>query len=337
MTNKLKAFAVHKHDEDFQAIELAMPEATEHDLLVKIEAIALNPVDTKVKASLMDRQEPARILGWDAVGTVVSVGSECSIFKAGDKVFYAGDVSRAGCNASHQLVDERIVGKAPENLSAEQCAAMPLTSITAWEALFSRLNVEKDNGHKSILIIGGAGGVGSIAIQLAKVLTQLTVITTASRPESVDWCRQMGADHIVNHHQDIKQQFTQLELKQPDYIFCCADTDPYFDVMADLIAPEGMICAIVDTRRPQQLAKSKSKSAGFVWEFMFTRARSTPQAKLEQHHILTQVSTMLDTGQLKSTHTKTVGPLSNENLNLAHQMIKSGATVGKIVLSAIKD
>lgn len=335
MSETLKAIAASKHDEAFQSIELPMPTPTGHDLLVKIDAVAINPVDSKVKASLLESQNPPRILGWDATATVISTGDNCSLFKAGDNVFYAGDINRPGCNASHQLIDERIVGKAPLNLSAEQSAAMPLTSITAWEALFSRLNVEKDNKQKSILIIGGAGGVGSVAIQLAKALTQLTVVTTASRTESIDWCKKMGADHVINHRKDLVQQYEQHGLGNPDYIFCCADTDPYFDTMAELIAPEGMICAIVDTKQPQQFAKLKSKSAGFVWEFMFTRPMASEQAKLKQHRLLNTVSELLDNGQLKTTHTETLAPLSVDNLTRAHDMIRTGSTIGKIVLSSL--
>ncbi|MFW5450276.1 MAG: zinc-binding alcohol dehydrogenase family protein [Methylophagaceae bacterium] len=308
-----------------------------HDVLVEIEAIAVNPVDTKVKASIQAPQQPPKIVGWDATGTVIAVGDKVALFNLGDTVFYAGDVRRPGCYASHQLVDERIVGHAPKSLSAPEIAAMPLTSITAWEALFSRLKItaERDSG-KNILIIGGAGGVGSIAIQLAKTVAKLNVITTASRSKSEQWCRKMGADYVINHHSELVLQYRTLGLKDPDYILCLNDTDRHFAAMAELIAPQGMICTIVGTQEKHDFDCLKSKSAGLVWEFMFTRPMFNTDDIAEQHTILNNIAQLLDNGILICTLTETLGAISVDNINKAHQQLLNGSTIGKLALTAIE-
>lgn len=318
-------------------IEQDLPTPTGHDLLIAIEAVAVNPVDTKVKARLSSPMETPRILGWDATGTVEAIGNKVTLFKPGDKVFYAGDITRPGCFSSHQLVDERIVGNAPTSLTPTQIAAMPLTSLTAWEALFSRLKitVEQDSG-KNILIIGGAGGVGSIALQLSKVIADLTVITTASRPETEQWCRQLGADHTINHHGDLVSQYRTLGLAEPDYILCLNNTDRYFSAMTELIAPQGMICSIVEAKQKHDLEALKSKSAGFVWEFMFTRSMFTTKDMIGQHHILNRIAQLLDEGKLVSTLTETVGAMTADNINKAHQKLLSGSTIGKIAMTALE-
>ena len=333
----MKAIGFSTNDSAPTLFEQAMPIASGHDLLIEIEAIAVNPVDTKVKAGITKQLEQPKIIGWDATGTVRAIGEDVSSFNIGDKVFYAGDVTRPGCYASHQLVDERIVGNAPKNLTAEQTAAMPLTSITAWEALFSRLRIssEHDEG-KNILIIGGAGGVGSIAIQLAKNIAKLNVITTASRTESEQWCRELGADYIINHHSDITIQYRGLGIADPDYILCLSDTDNHFAAMADLIAPQGMICSIVGSQQKHDLDILKSKSAGFVWEFMFTRPMFNTTDIQEQQQLLNKVSSLLEQGILVSTHKQTIGPINSENIILAHQRLLTGSTLGKIVLTAIE-
>lgn len=333
----MKAYGFFQANGQAQFIERETPTAKGRDLLIKIDAIAVNPVDTKIKASLGDRVEQARIIGWDACGTVIDTGSECNLFKTGDKVFYSGDVTRDGCYASHQLVDERIVGKAPKNLSAEQSAAMPLTSITAWEALFSRMRIraELDKG-KTILIIGGAGGVGSIAIQLAKQVGQLNVVATASRQESIDWCYELGADHVINHQQ-LSEHYSTLDIPAPDYILCLADTDPYYEELTDLIAPQGLICFVVTSQQHHNIDKLKNKSAGIVWEFMFARPMYHTADMIEQHHLLNKVSEMLDNKILKCTHKQTLGPISVSNIEQAHQLLLTARTIGKISLSAVED
>lgn len=324
------------HDAAPTSFEQDIPVAKGHDLLVKIKAIAINPVDAKVKASITSRLAKPRILGWDAVGTVMGAGDKTTLLKVGDTIYYAGDISRPGCYATHQLVDERIAAKAPAILKPEQSAAMPLASITAWESIFSRLKVfpQYDDG-KTILIIGGAGGVGSVAIQLAKVVAKLNVVATASRPESESWCRRLGADHIIDHSTDLISQYRMLNIDKPDYILCCADTDQYFDTMAALIAPEGMICSLVDSNTTYDLNALKTKSAGFIWEFMFTRPMFKTQNMAAHHNILSAIADLLDEGRIISTLRETIGPMTPENITKAHQQLLTGRTIGKIALTAM--
>lgn len=333
----MKAFGFTSSKAQAQLVEQATPEPSGRDLLIEIDAIAVNPVDTKVKASITQPIPSPRILGWDATGTVIAKGNEAELFEIGDKVFYAGDITRPGCYASHHLVDERIVGNAPKSLKSTQIAAMPLTSITAWEALFSRLKIYPGcDENKNILIIGGAGGVGSIAIQLAKVVAKLNVITTASRPESVQWCRKMGADHVINHRLDMLTQYRALNIEKPDYILCLADTDQHFAAMAGLIAPEGMICTIVGSQQKHDLDCLKAKSAGFVWEFMFTRPMFKTNNMIAQHHLLNNIAQLLDDGSIVTTLTETIGPITAANIDQAHQQLLSGSTIGKLAMTALQ-
>lgn len=333
----MKAYGFNSADTPSILFEQNIQQPMGHDLLVEIEAIAVNPVDTKIKASIQAHQSPPKIVGWDATGIIIAVGDKVGLFNIGDSVFYAGDIRRAGCYASHQLVDERIVGHAPKSLSAPETAAMALTSITAWEALFSRLKIssEQDAG-KTILIIGGAGGVGSIAIQLAKTIAKLTVVTTASRAESEQWCHKLGADYVINHHSDLVLQYRTLGVKDPNYIFCLSDTDRHFAAMAELIAPQGMICTIVGSQEKHDLDCLKAKSAGLVWEFMFTRPTFNTDDMIEQHHLLNKIAQLLDDGTLTSTLTKTIGPMTSDNISMAHQQLLSGTTIGKLALTAIE-
>ncbi len=333
----MKAYGFFQADGQAQLIKSETPAAQGRDLLIKIDAIAVNPVDTKVKSGLGNTQDKARIIGWDACGTVIDSGDECELFKSGDKVFYSGDVTRDGCYASHQLVDERIVGKAPTTLSPEQAAAMPLTSITAWEALFSRMRIRADlDKGKTILIVGGAGGVGSIAIQLAKKIGQLNVVATASRQESTDWCYTLGADHVINHQQ-LGDSYAKLGIPAPDYILCLGDTDPYYEELTDLLAPQGLICFVVTSQQNQNIDKLKNKSAGIVWEFMFARPMYHTADMIEQHNILNKIAEMLDNKTLTCTHKRTLGPISAVNIEQAHQLLLAGRTIGKISLTAIED
>lgn len=322
--------------ESLMDVELPRLVATGRDLLVRVHAIAVNPVDTKVRKPKDKIETTPKVLGWDAAGEVVETGPYCTLFKPGDKVFYAGDITRSGCNAEYQLIDERIVGHKPESLSYEKAAALPLTSITAYEALFERLSISLDrtmNLGKSILIIGGAGGVGSIAIQLAKQLAGLTVIATASRPETLQWVKQLGAQHVINHKQDLVPQMREIGIPQPDYIFCCNDTDGYFSVMAELIKPQGKICSIVETAQPVDLNLLKNKSATFTWELMFTRSMFQTTDMEEQHHILDRIAKLVDEGVLKTTLNETISPINATNLRKAHAQLEAGGTIGKIVLS----
>lgn len=328
------------HPESLLDYELPIPEVSGRDLLVRIHAVAVNPVDTKVRKP-KDKIEPQpKILGWDAAGEVVNIGPDCTLFKPGDKVFYAGDITRAGSNAEYQLMDERIVGHMPSSLSFEQAAALPLTSVTAWEALFDRLEIPQQPAStqgKSILIIGGAGGVGSIAIQLARQLTGLTVVATASRVETSQWVRDLGAHHVVNHRQDLVKQLAEIGITQLDYIFCCNDTDAYFPAMAGLIKPQGRICSIVETVKPVDINLLKNKSAIFVWEFMYTRSMYQTEDMIEQHHILERVAKLVDEGQIRTTLKDILSPINADNLRQAHARLEAGSVIGKIVLSGWND
>ncbi|HYN53487.1 MAG TPA: zinc-binding alcohol dehydrogenase family protein [Methylotenera sp.] len=325
-----------EHPESLMDIDLPKPTAFGRDILVKIHAIAVNPVDTKIRKPKDKIEAEPKVLGWDAAGEVMEVGSEVLLFNVGDVVYYAGDVTRSGCNAEYQLMDERIVGHKPKSLSFEEAAALPLTTVTAWEALFDRLGIAEDtekNNDKSILIIGGAGGVGSIAIQLASKVAGLKVIATASRPETSAWVKELGADYVINHKQDLISQMQAVKIPQVDYILCTNDTDAYFQIMAALIKPQGKICSIVETTAPVDLDLLKSKSATFVWEFMFTRSLFKTADMTAQHHILERVAKLIDQGTLKTTVNEIKSPINAANLRKAHAQLESGTTVGKIVLS----
>ncbi|MDW3680577.1 zinc-binding alcohol dehydrogenase family protein [Cupriavidus sp. CV2] len=315
-------------------VELATPAPEGRDLLVKVAAISVNPVDAKVRAP-KDKVEPAvRVLGWDAAGTVAAVGPEVTLFKVGDPVFYAGSITRPGANSEFHLVDERIVGHKPALLDFAQAAALPLTAITAWEALFDRLGVSPQGEHagRSVLVIGGAGGVGSIGIQLAKTLAGLTVIATASRPESAAWCRELGADHTIDHRGDMLAQLRKLGFAEVDYILCFNDTDRHFAAMATAIAPQGKICSIVENSGPLAVGDLKSKSATFVWEFMFTRSMFGTPDMIEQYLLLNEVARLVDAGRLRTTLGENLGRIDAANLRRAHAMLESGQTIGKLVL-----
>ncbi|WBL24044.1 zinc-binding alcohol dehydrogenase family protein [Zunongwangia sp. HGR-M22] len=321
----------------FIAFETEKPMPEDYDLLVKIHAVSVNPVDYKVRQSAAKDEEldEPKILGWDAAGIVEAVGSEVSNFKVGDEVYYSGEYGRPGCNAEFQLVDSRIAGHKPSNLSFAEAAAMPLTSLTAWEAIFDRLRLQK-NGEsgKKLLIIGGAGGVGSIAIQIAKKLTNIEVIATASREETSDWCKKLGADVIINHHELI-QQMESANISEIDFILNFSDTDMHWDAMAKLIKPQGQICSIVENKDPLDLNKLKNKSASFHWEFMFTRSLFKTEDMIAQHKILEELRLLFEEGTLKSTINKTFEGLDTGVFREVHEFQESGKSIGKNVISYI--
>jgi zinc-binding alcohol dehydrogenase family protein len=308
-------------DHTFADIELAKPSPSGHDLLVKVEAISVNPVDTKQRKAATAR----KVLGWDAAGTVEAVGSEAKLFRPGDQVYYAGDVTRPGCDSEFHLVDERIVGRKPKKLDFAQAAAMPLTSITAWEAFHDRMRIQRG---KRILIISGAGGVGSIGIQLAKH-AGLHVIASASRPDTIAWVKSLGADEVVNHRQKLTDQ-----VKIPvDYVAnFSGELDAYWDAMAELVAPQGAVVAIVGNQKPLSMDLVRSKSASVCWELMFTRPRFKTPDMIEQHKLLNQVADLLDAGELKCTLKETLSPINGANLRKAHERLESGTMIGKLVL-----
>jgi NADPH2:quinone reductase len=318
-------------------IEIPVPEPGDRDLLVKVEAVSVNPVDTKIRAPKPEVEKEPRILGWDAAGIVEAAGPSVKLFRPGDPVYYAGSIIRPGTDSEFHLVDERIVGKKPANLSFAEAAGLPLTSITAWEAIFDRLGIDQygSDGGKSILLIGGAGGVGSIGIQLAK-LAGLKVFTTASRQETRDWCQKMGADHVLDHREPLKPRLERLGNADIDFIANFVNTEAYWKQMAELIRPQGRICCINEIDHTLDLNLLKSKSAHFAWEFMFTRSMFQTPDMHRQHELLNEVASLIEAGGLRSTVKEIVTPINAANLRAAHAKIESGKTIGKIVLAGWK-
>lgn len=310
-------------------IEKAMPSLKDRDLLVRIKAISVNPVDTKVRRNPVAVGN-TRILGWDAVGEVVEVGSGVQHFKVGDQVWYAGDLTRDGSNAEYQAVDERIVSLKPQSLSDAEAAALPLTAITAWEMLFDRFNVDLDK-FDNILVIGGAGGVGSIAIQLLKAKTNLKVIATASREETKAWVKSLGADYVIDHTEDLNTQIKALGLDAPRYIFSTNQTETYLPQISKLIAPQGKF-GLIDDPKSLDIVEFKSKSVSVHWEFMFTRSMFNTTDIEQQSQLLHQVAELVDNHRIKTTLNQTLGKINAKNLKLAHELIETGRAKGKIVL-----
>jgi len=323
-----------ENPESFIEFEAVKPIPGPHDLLVKIDAISVNPVDFKIRQnSAKDTVlETPKIIGWDAVGIVQAVGENVTLFEIGDPVYYAGDITKQGSNAEYQIIDERIVGRKPKSLTIEEAAVIPLTALTAWEILFDRIRIsaEKDKG-KSILIIGGAGGVGSIAIQLAKKIAGLTVIATASRLETKEWCKEQGADFVVDH-KDLISSVREAGFEHVDFILDFVDTNAYWDTMVELIKPQGHIASITGSSDPVALTKLKSKSVSFSWELMYTRSMYQTEDMVEQHNILNIVADLLDDGILKTTLNTTLDGFTAENLKKAHELLESGRTIGKIAI-----
>ena len=316
-------------------VELPTPVATGHDVLVRVEAISVNPVDTKIRSPKPQVEAQPKVLGYDAAGVVEAVGAGVTLFQPGDEVYYAGDVTRPGSNAQFQLVDERLVGRKPATLDFAEAAALPLTVVTAWELLFDRMpfSIDAEGNDRSLLIIGGAGGVGSIAIQLARH-AGFTVIATASRPQTIAWCKSMGAHHVIDHRQPLAPQLESLGYRQVDAVLNLADTDRYWEAIGELIAPLGHVGLIVE---PSGLLKIgdpyKAKSVGIHWEMMFARSRFKTPDMIEQHRILNRVSSLIDAGELRTTHSETLGAINAASLREAHRRLESGSTIGKLVLA----
>ncbi len=318
--------------ESFMDVELPMPTPAGRDVLVAVHAVAVNPVDTKVRSPKDKVEATPRVIGWDASGVVQAVGPEVTLFKVGDPVYYAGDITRSGSNAQFQLVDERIVGHKPKSLSHAQAAALPLTTITAYEAFFDRLRIDRDGKHaaQSILIIGASGGVGSIGIQLAK-RAGLKVIATASRPETMAWVKELGADHVVNHREPLVAQVRALGVQYVDHIAIFNDMR-HWDAAVELIRPQGGIVSIDDTNLPMPMGGMKTKAASFHWEFMFARSMHQTPDMIEQHRLLSFVAQEIDAGRLRTTVSEVLKPINASNMRRAHEMVESGAARGKIVL-----
>ncbi|POZ16455.1 zinc-binding alcohol dehydrogenase family protein [Lelliottia aquatilis] len=330
----VKAIAVNPDQPSvFIEITQPMPQPGEHDLLVEVKAVSVNPVDTKVHAGLSKNglQAP-RILGWDASGIVKAVGAGVTQFQAGDEVWYAGDITRTGSNATHQLIDARIVGHKPQSLDWAAAAALPLTALTAWEGLFERLHIQDAGSDKTLLIIGGAGGVGSLAIPFAKHNSKIKVIATASREDSAQWCRDRGADLVVNYR-DLKGELAKHDIKFVDYIFILNDTDGHWDAVSELIAPQGHICTIVENDHPLDQSKLKSKSAALHWEFMYTRSMYQTADMARQGEILNEVAKLVDAGVVESSLSETLHGLSVESITEAHRKVLDGHMRGKVVVA----
>ncbi len=310
--------------------EAETPELGPRDLLVEVRGISVNPVDVKVRA-LMGPDKGTKVIGYDAAGVVREVGSDVSKFKVGEEVYYAGDFTRPGTNSELHAVDERIVGKKPKSLGFAEAAGFPLTSITAWEILFDSLGVKEEEGKgESLLVIGGAGGVGSILIQLAKKLTGLAVIATASRPETTEWVKKMGADHVINHRESLVDQVKALGI-QPRYVASLNGTDGHFPAIVELIKPRGHI-TLIDDPQSLDINSIKLKALTFSWEFMFTRSMFQTDDIEKQHELLNRVSDLIDDGTLISTVTNNLGKVSVETLKEAHVQQESGRVIGKNVL-----
>lgn len=311
-------------------VDLPDPVALGRDLLVRVEAIAVNPVDTKVRRNV-DPGGVAKVLGYDAAGVVVAIGPDVSLFKVGDRVFHAGAIDRPGSNSQLHLVDERIAGPMPASLDFAAAAAMPLTFITAWELLFDRLGVTATD-RRSVLIIGGAGGVGSAAIQLARRLTGLTVVATASRPQSRQWCRDLGAHHVIDHTQDLVEQWRALGVGGADLILALTNTDQHQAALAEIIAPQGAL-GLIDDPKGFDIGLFKRKAVSLHWEFMFTRSLFQTNDMIAQHNLLKQVADLVDGGVLRSTQAEILGPIDAATLRRAHALIEDGHAVGKLVLA----
>lgn len=312
-------------------IEIDKPVATGHDILVRIEAISVNPVDTKIRHRVSPEDDQYKILGWDATGVVESTGEDVTLFSVGDKVWYAGAIDRQGTNCELHLVDERIAAKMPSSLNFTEAAAMPLTSITAWEILFDRLKLTKDSTG-SLLIIGAAGGVGSMMIQLAKQLTQLTVIATASREETQQWVTSLGGDFVINHHQPLSEELKRIKHNEISFIASLTNTGQHLSEIQTIIKPQGSL-AVIDDPEQLDIMPFKTKSVSIHWELMFTRSLFQTDDMIEQHHLLTKVSELVDQGKLKTTLNQNFGSINATNLLKAHQLIETGQSTGKIVLS----
>lgn len=325
------------HDEaSFVDFELAAPVAKGKDLLVRIDGISLNPVDFKERHDIVGKLAEPLILGWDACGEVLSIGDDVKTYKVGDMVMYAGEINRPGCYAEMQLVDERIVGPKPASLTPKQAACVPLTALAAWEALFDRLEIDRITDENTpLLIIGGAGGLGSMAIQFARQLSKCKIIATASRKESKDWCVSMGAHHVIDHSKDIKNQLVELGHDTVPLILNLSNNIPYWEVMADVVSPEGAICLVASTKAKLDLDLFMGKSVRINYELMFTRSLYSTDKMPIQAEVLRRVAELIDSGKVVHTRTEDMGKISAANIRKAHARVETGRMIGKVTLSGM--
>ncbi|MBA5606339.1 zinc-binding alcohol dehydrogenase family protein [Duganella sp. FT3S] len=320
-------------DDALLDVDLPAPQALGRDLLVEVRAISVNPVDVKIRAGVAPAAGEDKVIGWDAAGIVKAVGPDVTLFRPGDAVWYAGSLTRPGTNSELHLVDERIVGRKPERLDFAEAAALPLTAITAWELLFDRLAVPRGAGAagQSLLVVGAAGGVGSILVQLARQLTGLTVIGTTSRPETAQWVRALGAHHVLDHSQPLDQELARLGLPPVTYVASLNQTEQHWNAIAALVAPQGKV-ALIDDPAAIDVRLLKRKSVSLHWEFMFTRSMFGTPDMQQQHQLLNDVAQLVDTGLIKSTLSERYGKINAANLKRAHALIESNRAMGKIVL-----
>jgi zinc-binding alcohol dehydrogenase family protein len=334
----MKAVAYRKslpidHADSLIDIELPAPQAQGRDLLVEVKAISVNPVDVKIRANVAPAEGEDKVIGWDAAGVVKAVGPDVTLFKPGDEVWYAGDLTRPGTNSELHLVDERIVGHKPKNIDFAQAAALPLTAITAWELLFDRLEVSRDKGvqGESLLVTGAAGGVGSILVQLARQLTGLTIIGTASRPDTAAWVKELGAHHVIDHSKPLNEEIARLGLPQVTYVASLTHTDDHWTAIVEVLAPQGKV-AVIDDPAAIDVRQLKRKSASLHWEFMFARSMFNTADIQKQHDLLNDVAKLVDTGVVKTTLAERFGKIDAANLKRAHALLASNRAKGKIVL-----
>jgi zinc-binding alcohol dehydrogenase family protein len=321
------------HPEALIDVELPDPAPTGHDLLVQVHAISVNPVDTKIRRKAAPAEGEVKVLGWDAAGVVRAVGDQVTLFKPGDRVMYAGALQRPGTNSELHLVDERLVGPMPQSLDFDAAAALPLTSITAWELLFDRLQVPQDQSATgTLLVVGAGGGVGSILVQLARQLTGLTIIGTASRPETRQWVEELGAHHVIDHSQPLSQELKRIGIAQVERVASLTQTDKHLAELVASLAPQGRL-GLIDDPATFDILLLKQKSISLHWEFMYTRSMFQTADMMEQHRLLKRVAQMVDQGLLRSTVTERFGTINAANLRRAHALLESGTSRGKIVLS----
>ncbi len=338
----MKAIAVYEalpadNANCFEMIDVETPVPIDHDILVRIDAISINPVDSKERLGLSGRLDVPLVLGWDACGEVISVGNSVQNFKPGDMVMYAGDITRPGSYAEFQLVDERIVGPKPEDLSCEEAATLPLTTLVAWESLFDRLEIDRDDSDSpALLIIGAAGGLGSMAIQFARQLSNCTVIATASRPKSKKWCSELGAHHVIDHSGDLAEQLKAIGFETVPYILNCSNNIPYWKIMCEIVSPEGAICLVASTKAKLDLDIYMEKSVRINYELMFTRSIFGTEKMSIQGDVLTKISEMISAGTIRHVMTENFGPMTTSSLAKAHSHIEQGRMIGKLALSGIR-
>jgi zinc-binding alcohol dehydrogenase family protein len=323
-------------DDPLALIDCVLPEPQPgpHDLLVAVEAISVNPVDTKIRRGVAPSDGEKKVLGWDVAGVVRAVGDQVTLFHPGDRVWYAGALDRPGANSELHVVDERVVGKMPASLSFAQAAALPLTALTAWELLFDRLGIARETTPRGeqLLVIGAAGGVGSILVQLARKLTGLTIIGTASRPESQRWVRELGAHHVIDHTKPLGDELRRIGVPAVTYVASLTNTDDHFAQIAEVVAPQGKFGLIDDPEKPLDVMLLKRKSVSLHWELMYTRSLFHTPDMIEQHRILNRVAELIDAGTLRTTLAEHFGTIEAANLRRAHALLESGKARGKIVL-----